>query len=51
MRISRYLPNLPTDLDQCLAVGGAVVAVDFADVFAAGDYAGEGRRVVAGIGG
>lgn len=32
-------------------VGGAVVAVDFADVFALGDFPGKGFCVVAGIGG
>lgn len=32
-------------------VGGAVVAVDFADVFAVGDFTGKGFRVVAGVGG
>ena len=39
------------NLDQQRLIGGTVVAVDFADVFAVGDLAGEGFRVVADVGG
>lgn len=44
-------PDLPANLDQQCLIGGTVVAVDFADVFAVGDFAGEGFRVVADVGG
>lgn len=44
-------PDLPANFDQQRLIGGTVVAVDFADVFAVGDFAGEGFRVVADVGG
>ena len=43
--------DLPANFDQQRLIGGTVVAVDFADVFAVGDFAGEGFRVVADVGG
>ena len=43
--------DFSANLDQQCLIGGTVVAVDFADVFAVGDLAGEGFRVVADVGG
>ena len=43
-------PDLPANFDQQRLIGGTVVAVDFADVFAVTDFEGKGSWLVADIG-
>ena len=49
--VGNEFTDFSANLDQQCLIGGTVVAVDFADVFAVGDLAGEGFRVVADVGG
>ena len=49
--VGNEFTDFSANLDQQRLIGGTVVAVDFADVFAVGDFAGEGFRVVADVGG
>lgn len=49
--VGNEFTDFSANLDQQRLIGGTVVAVDFADVFAVGDLAGEGFRVVADVGG
>ena len=44
--VGNEFTDFSANLDQQRLIGGTVVAVDFADVFAVGDLAGEGFRVV-----
>lgn len=49
--VGNEFTDFSANLDQQRLIGGTVVTVDFADVFAVGDLAGEGFRVVADVGG
>ena len=49
--VGNEFTDFSANLDQQRLIGGTGVAVDFADVFAVGDLAGEGFRAVADVGG
>ena len=50
-QLSGYLFHIVANRNQQFPVGFAVVAVDFADVFAVTDFEGKGSCLVADIGG
>ena len=47
--VGNEFTDFSANLDQQRLIGGTVVAVDFADVFAVGDIAGECFRFVADV--